>query len=370
MTAGTMTTGVRAVHVVMPGGADRSTAPSGGDLYDRRVCQGLGRAGSGWSVRELAVPGSWPRPGAADRDALAGALAAVPDGTVVVLDGLVGCAAPEVVVPESGRLRLVALVHLPLGDETGLPPELAAELAARERRTLRAAAAVITTSGWAARRLVDRHRLPAARVHVATPGVDAAPLAPGTDGRSRLLCVAAVTPLKAQDRLVEALARIADRTWRCRCVGALDRAPDYADRVRRLVREHGLSDRIRLAGPRTGDDLAAEYAAADLVVLASHAETYGMVVTEALARGIPVVASDVGGVPEAFGRAPDGDLPGMLVPAADPAALAGALRRWLDEPDTRQRLRRAARARRATLPCWDATVRTVTDVLAAVGWAG
>jgi glycosyltransferase involved in cell wall biosynthesis len=349
------------VHVVLPGRAANPTAPSGGDIYDRRVCRGLVTAG--WSVREVTVPGDWPRPGPAGNRALAAALAAIPDRSTVLLDGLVGSAAPEVLGPESGRLRLVVLVHLPLGDETGLAREEAAELAARERRALPAAAAVVATSGWTARRLVDHYRLPPDLVHVATPGVDPAPLAAGSQAGSRLLCVAALTPLKAQELLVTALARLADLRWSCRFVGDLDRAPAYVERVRALVRDHRLGDRVRLAGPRTGEALAAAYAAADLVVLASHAEAYGMVLTEALARGIPVVATRVGGVPEALGRTSDGSLPGMLVPPADPAALAVALRRWLTEPATRHQLRRAARARRATLAGWEATVASVTGVL-------
>jgi glycosyltransferase involved in cell wall biosynthesis len=124
-----------------------------------------------------------------------------------------------------------------------------------------------------------------------------------------------------------------------------------------------LESRIRFVGPLTGDDLAASYAAADLLILPSHAETYGMVVTEALSRGIPVLASAVGGVPEALGHAPDGSLPGMLVPAGDPTALAGALRRWLGEPDTRRRLRSAARDRRATLHGWENTAQAIAGVL-------
>ena len=349
------------LHVVLPGNIDDPAAPSGGNTYDRRVCQGLSAAG--WSVNELAVPGAWPRPGTAGRAALAGALAALPDDALVLLDGLVACAAPDIVVPEAGRLRLVVLVHLPLGDETGLAPDEAAALDALERRTLGAATAVIATSAWSGRRLVEHHGLPAARVHVAAPGVDPAPLATGTPDGSRLLCVAAVTPRKGQDVLVEALATITDAPWSCVCVGGLDRAPDYVDRLRRLVEKYAVDDRVRLVGPRTGDDLAASYAAADLLVLASHTETYGMVVTEALSRGIPVVATAVAGVPEAIGHAPDGGLPGMLVPPADPAALAAALRRWLGEPATRHRLRSAARDRRATLHGWDATSKTIADVL-------
>ncbi len=353
---------VPAVYVVLPGDIDDPAAPSGGNTYDRRVCDALTEAG--WSVRELAVPGAWPVPGAAGCAGLADALAGVPDHGVVLVDGLVACAAPEVVVPHAGRLRVVVLVHLPLGDETGLAPRSAAELDARERRTLTAAAAaVVATSGWAARRLIEHHGLPAERVHVAVPGVDGSPIAAGGDGATQLTCVAAVTPRKGHDVLVAALATLTDLPWRCRLVGALDRCPGHVADLRRAVATSGLGDRVCFAGPRTGDGLAAVYAGTDLAVLASRAETYGMVVTEALAYGIPVLATGVGGVPEALGRTPDGRRPGLLVPPEDPAALAGALRRWLTEPDTRHRLRRAARDRRATLAGWAATAHTVAQVL-------
>jgi glycosyltransferase involved in cell wall biosynthesis len=354
-------TGGPHVYLVVPAGIDDPAAPSGGNSYDRRLSRGL--AGAGWRVSELPVAGPWPRPEAAGRAGLAATLAAVPDDAVLLLDGLVGCAVPELVAPAAERLRLAVLVHLPLGDETGLDPREAAELDALERRTLRAAAAVVATSAATARRLVEQHGLPADRVHVAVPGVEPAPPAAGSPAGSRLLCVAAVTPRKGQDVLVEALAGLADLSWDCRFVGALRTAPDYVDRLRRSADRAGVADRLRFTGPLAGADLAAEYAAADLLILPSHAETYGMVVTEALARAVPVLASRVGGVPEALGRGADGDVPGMLVPAGEPAALGAALRHWLTEPATRRRLRAAAAARRDGLPRWPATARTVAGVL-------
>ena len=123
---------------------------------------------------------------------------------------------------------------------------------------------------------------------------------------------------------------------------------------------------MRFAGPLVGAELDAAYAAADLVVLPSRGETYGMVVTEALARGLPVLATAVGGLPDALGRAPDGGVPGLLVPPGDAAALAGALRRWLTDADLRARLRRSAAARRTGLAGWATTARIVSNVLEAV----
>ncbi|MGW1721716.1 glycosyltransferase family 4 protein [Streptomyces sp. NPDC002306] len=352
---------LRSVHFVLPGGVDDPAAPSGGNAYDRRVSLDL--PGFGWQVHKHAVDGAWPRPGVAARAELARTLSQLPDGSVVLLDGIVACGVPEIVVPEAERLRLAVLVHLPLGDETGLAPDVAADLDTRERTVLRAVPAVIATSDWAVRRLISHHGLLPERVHVAAPGADIAPLASGTDGVSRLLCVAAVTPRKGQHRLVEALAAAADLPWSCVCVGGLGQDPEYVAHLRTLIREHGLEDRLHLAGPQVGAELDASYAAADLMVLTSYAETYGMAVTEALARGIPVLATDVGGLPEAVGRAPDGGVPGILVPPENPAALAAELRGWFGEADVRRRLKAAARSRRAALGGWATTAKTLAGVL-------
>ncbi|MGW3689485.1 glycosyltransferase family 4 protein [Streptomyces sp. NPDC005125] len=358
--AATTMTG-RSVIVVMPGGVDDPSAPSGGNTYDRRVCRDLPR--NGWQVHEYAVAGTWPQPRASARAELTRILGESADGAVVVLDGLVACAVPEIIVPEAERLRLVVLVHLPLGDETGLTPGVAAARNAGERRTLQAAAAVVATSGWAAVRLVTHHGLDPGRVHVAAPGADTEPLATGTDRAPSLLCVASVTPRKGQLQLVESLAAVADLPWNCDCVGGLGQDPGYVTRIRELIGRHSLGERVRLVGPRTGAELNARYAAADLLVLASHAETYGMVATEALARGVPVLATAVGGLPEAVGHAPDGGVPGFLVPPQDPAAFASALRLWLGEPVERRRSKEAAMARRTALTGWDTTSRSLAAVL-------
>jgi glycosyltransferase involved in cell wall biosynthesis len=311
---------MRTVHFIVPEGIHDPARPSGGNTYDRRLSQEL--AALGWTVHEHDIT----------------ALDRLPDDAVVLLDGLIASPAPDVLVPHARRLRQVVLLHMPIGD-------------AREAAVLAAATAVVTTSEWSRRRL----GLPD-RVYVAEPGVDPAELAPGTPAGGALLCVAAVTPHKGHDVLLHALATLPDLAWRCTCVGSLDRDPDFADGVCRRA-----DGRVRFLGPRTGPGLERAYAAADLLVLPSYAETYGMVVTEAIARGVPVVASDVGGVPEALGGG------GLLVPPGDPAALGAALRSWLTDRGMRDRLRRAARERRATLRGWNETAAVVADVLAGAG---
>jgi glycosyltransferase involved in cell wall biosynthesis len=326
------------VHFVVPEGIDDPARPTGGNAYDRRVSRGLTAAG--WTVHEHEV----------SETTLAAALARIPARDLVLVDGLVASPAPEVLVPEARRLRLVALVHMPLGDE-------------RERAVLSAVTSVVTPSDWARRALLQLYSLPGDRVHVAEPGADAAELAPGTPNAGALLSVAAVIPGKGHDVLVEALAPLTDLRWQCRCVGSLERDPAFVARLRRSVADGGMDERVRFSGLQAGAELAGSYGTADVLVLPSRAETYGMVVAEALARGLPVVAADVGGVPEALGHGADGTRPGLLVPPDDPPALRSALRAWLEDAGLRGRLRRAARERRESLADWSATTSALADVL-------
>jgi glycosyltransferase involved in cell wall biosynthesis len=315
----------------------------------------------GWSLRVHPVPGTWPLPDRAATQALADVVAAVPDGDVVLLDGLVASVAPEVLVPESGRVRQVVIVHLPAGaPSVGSAPSGAA---AGEMRVLTGAVAVVTPSDWTRRWLVQRYDLDPGRVHVAEPGVDPAPAAPGTPDGGELLCVGAVARHKGHDLLLAALGAIPDLPWRCVWAGSLEVDPAFAQSLRRDAVACGLDDRVLFAGPLAGALLDRAYGTADVLVLASRMETYGMVATEALGRGLPVIAPAVGGIPEALGATADGTRPGLLVAPQDPAALAAALRSWLDDASLRERLRSAARERRGSLPSWTQTTAQVSRVL-------
>jgi glycosyltransferase involved in cell wall biosynthesis len=349
---------VSGVHVVVPAGIDVPARVSGGNRYDREVCDHL-RA-TGWAVSEIAAEGGWPRPDARALAALAEELDALPHDALVLVDGLIASAAAPVLVPRSARLRLVVLVHMLFGVGVG-----AAVPERWEAAVLSAARAVITTSDWTRRRVIEGYRLPAARVHVARPGSDPAPVSRRTPDGGRLLCVGTLSRLKGQDVLLAALGRVTALRWSCALVGPLDREPRVVASLVREAAAPALAGRIRMPGTRTAEGLRVEYADADLLVVPSRAETYGMVVAEALAAGVPVVASAVGGIPEAVGRTPSG-VPALLVPPDDPAALADALTRWLTDDRVRCRLRGAALARRETLPGWARTGDLVGRVLTSV----
>jgi glycosyltransferase involved in cell wall biosynthesis len=361
---------VSAVHVVVPAGIHDPARVSGGNRYDREVCADLRDAG--WRVTEIAAEGSWPRPDALAQAALARSLDALPDDALVLVDGLVASAARSVLVPRSVRLRVVVLVHMVFGGTvfggTVIDGAVIDGVAVEERdeaAVLAAARAVVTTSAWTRRRLLERYRLPAARVHVARPGTEPAPVSPRTAGGGRLVCVGTLSRLKGQDLLLEALGSLAGLPWRCAMVGPLDRDPGFVASLARGATAAGIADRVRMPGTRTGTALRLEYEDADLLVLPSRAETFGMVVPEALAAGVPVIAAAVGGVREAVGRTAAG-VPGLLVRPEDPAALAAALTRWLTDAGLRTRLRLAAVRRRETLPDWRRTGERIRGVLSAV----
>ena len=348
---------MRSVVLVVPGPLDART---GGSIYDRRIVEGLRQRG--WFVDVLELDASFPYPTAASLEQAALALAAVRTGTIAIVDSLALGAMPDLITREASRLRIVALVHLLLAVDADLDRDTAARFEDAERRALRAAALVVVT-GKATLPLIARYELVPDRVVVAEPGTDRAPLARGSDGdhteavsgvdRTRpleLLSVATVHPGKGHEMLLAALAAVPCRGWRLTCAGSLTRHPATVDRVRAMVMSLGLEDRVSLVGDLDGPALAACYDIADVFVLATRQETYGMAVAEALACGLPVVATTTGAIPELVG-----DGAGLLVPVGDTPALVETLSRVLGDAGLRARLAEGARRVRDRLPTWGET---------------
>jgi glycosyltransferase involved in cell wall biosynthesis len=320
----------------------------------------------GWDVTVHSLAGQFPIADPAARADLAGALRGLPDGTRVVIDGLVMGGLPDVVRDHAARLELIALVHLLLADDPALPPSQREWLGMLEREALPSAVSIVATSPFTAARVAESGIDPAL-IATVPPGTDPASPATGPGpGAPQLLCVASVTPGKGQDVLVRSLARIADLPWTCVVAGSLTRSPAYAHRVQASVRESGLSTRVSFTGECDQDAIETLYARSSIFVLPSFYEGYGMALTEAMARGLPVVSTTAGAIPDTV----PGDA-GILVPPGDQDALAGALRTLLaDGPDEshgaatrRARLGAAARRHASRLAGWEEVVEAFAEAV-------
>jgi glycosyltransferase involved in cell wall biosynthesis len=367
MTAGDASTG-RRLDFFVPG--DLATA-TGGYIYDREVLARL--AALGWECVVHRLDDSFPQPTPAALRAARAAFASVPAGGVAVIDGLALPGLDRVLGDEARRLALVALVHHPVALETGLEPALAERFAADERRALALVRRVITTSQWTARALA-RFDVGIDKIRVAEPGVDArttagpaaaevASAAPrAASDTVNLLCVGTLTPRKGHALLFDALAELRDRRWHLTCAGNLTRDAETAAALERQLDRLSLKPRVSLLGDLDPAALERYYARADLFVLPSYFEGYGMALAEAAWRGLPVVSTTGGAIPETV--PPESS---VLVPPGDSRALAKALAPLLDDPAARAKLAANARAARAKLPTWAGAAQKFSAALEGLG---
>ena len=345
----------RRCSFLVPGDLNTRT---GGYTYDRHIIGGL-RA-LGWQVDLLSLGEGFPAPDAAAREEAARVVEALPDGALAVVDGLAFGVLPELVQRHARRLRWIALVHHPLGLETGLDAGRQQALFDSERRALAHARGVIVTSPSTARALAD-FEIEAARIAVVEPGTAPAPLSRGSGGETlSLLCVASVTPRKGHALLVEALAGLKDRPWVLHCAGSLVMDRACASDVRRAIEHHGLQARVVLHGEQDEAGLRALYAKADAFVLPSFHEGYGMALAEALAHGLPVISTRAGAIPDTVPEAA-----GVLVGPGSVHELRAALQRLMDDPSWRARLGEGARSVRTRLPSWSQSSARFAAALAA-----
>ncbi|WP_038012984.1 glycosyltransferase family 4 protein [Thalassobaculum salexigens] len=332
------------IHVLIPG--DPAT-PTGGFVYDRHAVAGLREAGL--LAGTIRVDGPFPEGDAATLKAAETGLATVPDGHRVIVDGLAYTALAPVLARHDGRLRIIALVHHPLGDETGLSPQDRERWLRAEVDALTHARHILVTSRTTHGRLAELG-IDSGRVTAVVPGVDPVCDLGFRDSRApgplRLLCVATLIPRKAQHLLLEALAPLADRDWHLTLVGeARDAA--YAQRLRTLTEGTSLSGRITLTGAVGDAALADHWRRADAFVFPSLHEGWGIAPVEAVRWGLPVITSDAGALPESVPEAGR-----VMVPAGDIPALRAAMARLLDDPIHRTALAEGARSAAAGLRSW------------------
>jgi glycosyltransferase involved in cell wall biosynthesis len=332
--------------------------PTGGYAYDRRMMSELGQLG--WQIDLLNLGEGFPWPSEATRSAAQRQLLAISAGLRIVIDGLALGVLPETASRLAGRNPLLALVHHPLALEWGLPVEQAEALRRSEQAALAAVHGVVVTSAATARLVACDYGVPAGHITVARPGSDPARLAQGSrDGIVRLLSVGSVVPRKGFDVLIAALAKLTDLSWRLTIAGDRTRDRNAAAQLDAQIARHSLGDRIAVLGAACPQRLAALYVEADVFVLASYFEGYGMAYAEAVAHGLPVIGTNAGAIPDTVPAEA-----GLLVTPGDTAALAQALRRVIENADLRRRLAGAAAAAAAQLPTWRHSAEIFAGALA------
>jgi glycosyltransferase involved in cell wall biosynthesis len=347
---------VKAVAFAVPG--DLAT-PTGGYAYDRRIIRELREMD--WEVRVIDLGDRFPYPHAADVNAARGMLLEA-EAELVVVDGLALGVLPDIAEEAAARKRLVGLVHHPLAYESGLPGETVQRSKESEKRALAAVRHVIVTSNSTAALLRDEYDVEGSRLTVAVPGTNRPDaLARTNNGEVNLLAVGSLVHRKGYDVLLAALAPLIDLSWRLTVVGDCSRDPETTARVRAHVDRFALGDRVAITGALPEDDLQSQYARADVFVLASRYEGYGMAISEAVAHGLPVISTRVGAIPDTLPRGA-----GVLVPADDIGALSQAIRRVVADPGERARLAAGARAAAAQLPTWRQSAEIFADVLGAL----
>jgi glycosyltransferase involved in cell wall biosynthesis len=333
----------RALHFIVPGAIDQTT---GGYLYDAKIIAGMRDQGGTVILHEL--EGDFPGPEPVGRSALQDALAQVKAGEVAVVDGLAGGGYPDVLSAISPGVCLLILMHHPLHLETGLTAGRANALAELEARALTCAHGIITSSAFSARKLESWLK---SKLHIKTciPGTArfSESTGPGLGEPPRLLCLGSRIPRKGQDLLVQALAQLQHLDWTAVVAGSPDRDPEYAAHLDRLIAILGLEDRVERWGDCSAEDLEALFQRASLFVLPSWYEGYGMVLTEAMGHGLPVVTTTGGAIPDTV----PADA-GWLVAPGDLHALQHALQHALTHPEDCARKGRAGLVHAGQLPDW------------------
>ena len=327
---------------------------TGGYAYDRQLSAELHALGH--KVKPLPLSNQFPIP---DAQALADAeaqFAALPDQSIVIADGLAYGVMDTIAERHSDRLHIIALCHHPLMLEAGLPTAQTQQVFYSEQRALNAAKAVIVTSAMTGKILTEQFAIPAAKITVALPGTDRQSFSPCIGNPPVLLTLATLTRRKAHDVLIDALAQIKHLQWTARFVGGVEFDPQWVALLKNKVLAHGLEQRILFIG--TVADSASEYIAADIFVLPSLFEGYGMAFAEALAFGLPIVAARAGAVPDVVP-----DTAGILVAPNDATALADALQHLLTDAALHQQLQTGAQAAAKTLPSWADTASVVAHLI-------
>ncbi len=344
------------VYFAVPGNINNLT---GGYGYDRELIKELARMDI--AVRLLGLSAEFPNPTAGALAETAQIFATIPTGSVVIVDGLAFGVMDDIARAESSRLKLIALCHHPLALETGIDQNAARELILSETRALQSTRAVIVTSRMTADILAADFSVPLEKMVVALPGTSRHAINSRNNSRVEadipiLLTLATITKRKGHDLLIEALAQLRHLPWHARFVGSQEFDQEWCTYLKQRVNEENLHHRITFVGKV--DEVAREFFAADIFVLPSHFEGYGMAFAEALSFGLPIIGASAGAVADVVPASA-----GILIPPGDIKALACALETLLTNPALRRELQIGAQEAARSLPTWSDCANEVVQLI-------
>ena len=342
--------GMQQLIFVYPGDLD---SPTGGYAYDRRIIAGL--KSLGWEIQLIGLGEGYPFPNPAQVEQAKERLQKLTPGVPMVVDGLALGALPSLAAAIAERHPLIALVHHPLAFEFGLSEEQAALLKQSETEALRHASGVIANSPATARDLNQHYGVPIDRIAVVLPGTDRrvdqwerSQITNGKRDAVRLLSVGSIIPRKGFHDLLAALAPLADLPWTLSIAGDTTRNTGAFEQLIGDITRFGFSGRVQVLGAVSDSELDILYTQADAFVLASLFEGYGMVYAEAMAYGLPIIATNAGAIPDTVPSEA-----GLLVSPGDVPALTLALKTIIEDASYRARLSSGALRAAKEQPTWD-----------------
>jgi glycosyltransferase involved in cell wall biosynthesis len=327
---------------------------SGGYGYDRRIVSGLRDLGHDVEVVELI--GAFPTVDDIAREAARTAWNRLREDTKPVIDGL---ALPAFAADAISTRAARGLIHHPVSLETGLIDAVRAALDSIERLLFPCLGRLLVTSDATAETIVEHFRIPRERIHIVVPGTDDAPRCPGfVEPPSQILTIGTLIPRKGHDVLLRALALLSDLDWHLTIVGSPDRDPAHARALDAMAGELAIAHRMRFVGEQVDGALETIWRGADIFALATWYEGYGMVIAEALKRGLPVVVTAGGAAGALVG--PDA---GCVCPVGDHVAVSRALRGLITDREQRHRMAERAWQSGQTLPSWQAQASVFANAL-------
>ena len=320
---------------------------TGGYIYDRHVIEGL-RA-NGWQVQVLGLGDGFPYPDAKTRERACENLLKLEVGVPLVVDGLAFGVLPEVAAQLRPRHPLIALVHHPLAFETGLSAEQSEHFKDTERRALKHATWVVVTSPATLKDVIEHFAVSPRAITSILPGTDrVAKVQSSTlQGPLQLLSVGSVVKRKGFDVLLAALGSLKELSWHLTIAGDLTRDAQAVAQLHVDLKRFDLSGRVSVLGAVDSVQLQVLYAQADVFVLASRFEGYGMAYAEALAHGLPVIGTNAGAIPDTVPNTA-----GLLAEPDDVDSLRHVLSQILQDSALRQRLSQGALVAAAQQPSW------------------